>query len=42
MTLVEIKDVSGVYCIRNRVNDKVYVGSAINIKKRLRKHLTGL
>lgn len=29
---------SGVYCIKNKSNSKVYIGSSNNIRKRLRKH----
>lgn len=39
---VEHKNASGVYIIRNSVNAKVYVGSAINFRKRHCKHLSSL
>jgi group I intron endonuclease len=29
----------GVYCIRNVVDGKVYIGSSINVHKRLREHI---
>lgn len=34
--------VSGIYEIRNTLNDKVYVGSSSNVKARWRGHLSGL
>lgn len=33
---------SGIYCIRNKVNDSLYIGSSINIKKRKSQHLHAL
>jgi len=33
---------SGVYCIRNTVNGKVYVGSAVNLRKRKNEHFSTL
>ena len=30
---------SGVYCIKNIINNKVYIGSSKNIRKRLLEHL---
>jgi group I intron endonuclease len=33
---------TGIYQIRNRVNDKVYIGSAVNLKARLHGHRGGL
>ena len=33
---------SGIYQIRNLVNDKVYVGSAVNLHRRKREHFTRL
>ena len=32
----------GIYCIKNNINGKVYVGSSINIYKRLLRHLNDL
>jgi group I intron endonuclease len=32
----------GVYCIRCIINDRVYIGSSINIEKRFREHKKGL
>lgn len=34
--------ISGIYKIRNRDNDKYYIGSSKNIQKRWREHLNGL
>lgn len=33
---------SGIYKIHNKVNDKMYIGQAINVKKRLKNHLMEL
>lgn len=33
---------SGVYVIKNKINDKVYIGSSINIKKRWKEHINSL
>ena len=33
---------SGIYQIRNLINGKVYVGSAVNLRKRMHKHLSSL
>lgn len=33
---------SGIYCIRCKVNNKVYIGKAINIFKRIRQHIYGM
>ena len=33
---------SGVYQIRNLINNKVYVGSAVDINRRKREHYTQL
>lgn len=38
----EHKNASGVYIIRNTVNSKVYVGSAIKLKRRYTVHVSGL
>lgn len=29
---------SGIYCIVNRINGKIYVGSAVNISRRINEH----
>lgn len=31
---------TGIYCIRNKVNNKVYIGKAIDIYKRVKQHIT--
>lgn len=33
---------SGIYCIRNIVNDKVYVGSSLQVRRRLHQHASHL
>jgi len=33
---------SGIYCIKNIVNDKFYIGSSIHIYYRLRRHKSDL
>lgn len=32
----------GIYCIRNIINNKVYIGKSINIYERLKQHVTSL
>ena len=32
----------GIYCIRNKVNNKIYIGSSVDIDRRFRKHRTQL
>ena len=32
-------DKSGIYCIRNKVNNKVYIGKAKCIYRRIRQHI---
>ena len=32
----------GIYCIKNTVNNKIYVGKSINIYKRIKQHITQL
>lgn len=32
----------GIYCIKNKINNKVYIGSSNNIERRFRKHKTEL
>lgn len=39
MKLCELKQLSGIYCIKNITNNKIYIGSAINIKNRFAQHL---
>lgn len=34
--------ISGIYQIKNRINNKRYIGSAVNLKKRWRQHLNNL
>jgi group I intron endonuclease len=34
--------VCGIYCIRNTVNDKKYIGKSINIRQRIYNHIGGL
>ena len=29
---------SGIYCIINNVNNKIYIGQALNLKKRFKEH----
>jgi group I intron endonuclease len=36
------KRIQGIYCILNLKNNKIYVGSSVDIKTRFRVHLTGL
>ena len=33
---------SGIYIIRNTVNGKIYIGSAVNLEKRLYEHFWAL
>ena len=38
----DIKDVKqspGIYCIKNNIDSKCYIGQSINVKKRLQHHL---
>jgi group I intron endonuclease len=30
--------VIGIYCIKNKINDKVYIGSSHNVERRLKAH----
>lgn len=34
--------VTGIYCIRNLINGKVYIGKSINIRQRIYNHIGGL
>lgn len=36
------KHLVGVYCIKNTINNKVYIGSSVNLQKRITRHLTEL
>lgn len=36
------KPIKGVYCIKNKVNNKIYIGSSVNIYYRLARHISGL
>lgn len=38
----EDKNKSGIYVIKNKINNKVYVGKAINIYRRIKAHITSL
>lgn len=46
MQLIEItqenKNSSGIYCIKNTVNDRIYVGSCKNFKSRIKEHVNCL
>ena len=39
---MSIKKISGVYCIINNVNNKMYIGSSVNIIRRIKKHFNDL
>ena len=34
-----IPSISGIYLIRNNVNNKVYIGQSVDIKRRIGEHL---
>jgi len=38
----ELKNKHGIYIITNSINNKIYIGSAVNLKKRYRAHLKDL
>lgn len=38
----EDKKKSGIYVIKNLINNKVYVGKAVDIYRRIKNHITGL
>ena len=38
----EDKKKSGIYVIKNLINNKVYVGKAVDIYRRIKDHVTGL
>jgi len=42
MNLKDISKQSGIYCIKNKVNDKKYIGKSINILRRGKSHLNEL
>ena len=37
-----MKNNCGIYCIKNNINDKLYIGQSINLKRRKRKHFSEL
>jgi group I intron endonuclease len=39
---IKDRNKSGIYCIRNLVNNKVYIGKSINLYYRIKAHITGL
>lgn len=41
-TNVKHEGVAGIYCIRNIVNNKVYIGKSVNIRQRIYNHIGGL
>ena len=38
----EDKKKSGIYVIKNKINNKVYVGKSVDIYLRIKAHVTGL
>ncbi len=38
----EDQNKSGIYVIKNKINNKVYVGKAVNIYRRIKAHITAL
>lgn len=38
--LKDIKPIPGIYCIKNNIDSKCYIGQSINVKKRLQHHLS--
>lgn len=40
--LSKIPTTGGIYCFKNKVNNKIYIGSAKNLRKRLVQHLSNL
>ena len=42
VSLYKFKDMIGIYCIKNKINGKVYIGSSNNIERRFKKHKTEL
>lgn len=41
-TNIQDKNKSGIYCIQNIVNNKVYIGKSINIYRRIKNHIGAL
>lgn len=41
-TNIQDKNKSGIYCIQNIVNNKVYIGKSINIYRRIKNHIGSL
>jgi len=41
-TNIQDKNKSGIYCIQNIVNNKVYIGKSINIYRRIKSHIGSL
>ena len=37
--IYNIESLSGIYCIKNQINNKIYIGSTSNFNKRFKKHL---
>ena len=42
VSLYKFKDMIGIYCIKNKINGKVYIGSSNNIERRFKRHKTEL
>lgn len=42
MGVLHIPKKSGVYCFRNTINSKMYVGSAVDMRRRVRRHIREL
>lgn len=36
----EYKNLSGVYIIKNKINNKVYIGQSVSIYERIKNHVT--
>lgn len=39
---IQHKNKSGIYCIRNLINNKVYIGKSIDIHRRIKRHIGAL
>ena len=39
---IEFKNITGIYVIKNTINDKIYIGSSINVFNRIKGHLKEL
>lgn len=37
--LSDIQNLPGIYCIKNTINSKYYIGQSVNVRKRLRMHI---